>query len=433
MNAKLDFDGAFQRQLVQLLHQDEGFAEAALPYLKPDVFENPVHSWVVKQMRQSLKVDGVVPSALMLRQERRKAERLGIIRQEDQATYKKFLDHKLDLPVPNKTYIKRELQTWLRYQAFKQTVLDVAEKDLPRHDIEAAAKRFSDALDLDVTGDYSPGIDAADSYKDRIRARLRAPEEGITTGIDKLDQIMVSGGLTPKQLGTCIAPTGRGKTNFLINLATQAVMQGVPTLYITLELDERTILDRMDARLTGIPIGELRESAKEIRNKYRSILPMVKGNLRVKEFTPGSTTVGMIKHYIKKLERQGFYPKLLVIDYADLLQPRIEFTDNSYATQGQVYIDLLGLLSELKLVGWTATQGNRSSMSKEAGGDVDMSMMSDSMKKGHLAYVVVAIAQSEKDKKFKRGRIAVLKNRNGPSDREIKVVINHAVCEFRSE
>jgi replicative DNA helicase len=766
---KLDFDGKFQEHIVRLLHQDHGFAESALEYLRPEAFENSMHSWVVRQMRQSLQANGTAPSALMLKQERRKAERMGVIRMEDQAAYRAFLAKKLALPVPNRTYIKRELQTFLKYQAYKQMVLDLVDKDLKLHKMEDAERRVSKVLDFDITGDYSLGTNPGETYKARIKRRLTVHEEGVTTGVSGLDQLMVSQGLVEKQLGVCLGSTGRGKclgkgtpvlmfdgtikpveevrngdmvmgpdsaprrvqgvtrgrsplfriqpvrgdawvcndvhvltlvhtvtgevidvpldeymtwrkarkhlykqfsvgvtfshareralevdpyflglwfgdgtkvtggnelasvevskpdsevastcrdvakqwglscstyaygedrrhrivgtqgapnplldtlrrltgadgvvpphyltasredrlqflagwldsdgsphyggfdfiqkrrdwaeavaflarslglrallrpcqkscqtgaagaywrvyisgdcsvipmriprkrvrprrqkkdvlrtgfevrslgvgdyygftldgdgrfllgdftvthnTNFLINLACEAVLQGTPTLYITLELDENTILDRMDAHFTEIPLNDLKRSPGEVGAAWLKVRKRVKKNLMVKEFAPGTTTVAMLKQHIRRLERRGFYPKLIVIDYADLMKPRIEFSDSSYETQGQVYLDILSMLAELKIIGWTATQGNRGSMTKETNGEVDLSMMADSMKKAMLAFVVVGLAQNPKEQKFGKGRLVVLKNRNGPSDRVLKMTVDHSTATFRS-
>lgn len=762
---KLDFDERFQENIVRLLHQDSGFAEAALEHLKPTLFENPIHSWTVKTMKQCLVVNGSMPDALVLKQERRKAERMGTIRKEDSAAYRAFLAKKLHRPVANRTYIKRELQQFVKHQAVKSFILDAVDNLLPQHKWEDLDNKMAKVLDFDLTGDFSSGERPGETWKRRMRAREKVKENGITTGIAELDRLMVRGGLTPKQLGTVIAPTGRGKclgkgtpvlmydgtirpvedvrdgdlvmgpdsrprtvrgvtrgrgpmfrivpvkgdpwvcndvhvltlkhtvtgdvtdvplneyltwsktqkhlykqfsvgvsfrqdsigqpidpyllglwfgggtkslksfevttadsevrraledeahgwglslseynyeyascpryrfvgvqgsvnplldvlrwlvgpdcsvphsyltgtvssrrsflagwldsdghahyggfdiiqkrkdyadavaylarslglkatvkpcvksdqhgteghyfrvfisgdcsalplkvrrkqaksrkqkkdvlrtgfsvepigvddyygftldgdgrfllgdftvthnTNFLINLAASAVLDGVPTLYVTLELDAETIMDRMDARFTGVPLKNLRTNTQELADAYRKVQKRVAENLVVKEFPPGSTTVGMLKQHIRKLEREGFYPKLIVIDYADLLKPRIEFADSSYETQGQVYLDILGMLAEMKMVGWTATQGNRKSMDADTKGDVDLSMMADSVKKAFLAYVVLGIAQSVKEKKFKKGRVVILKNRNGPSDRELKIAIEHDVVTFRS-
>lgn len=429
---RLDFDGKFQESLVRLLYQDKSFAEAALPHLKPSVFESSMHQWVIKTMRQSLANQGVLPDLLMLRNERRKAEQLGVIRKEDASAYRAFLAKKILRPVTTSTYIKRELQVFVKHQALKTFILDAVDNHLPRHEFDVIDQKLNDFLHVDITGDYSLGIRPGATYEDRIKERKLPKEKGVTTGIAELDRLMDNNGCKEKQLGTVIAPTGRGKTNFLINLAAEAVMNKVPTLYITLELDEQTIMNRMDARFTCVPMRNLVTNEDDVRKGYANKRKRVNNNLVVKGFPPGSTTVAMIRAHIRKLQRIGFGPRLLVVDYADLLKPRIEFADSSYETQGQVYLDLLSLLAEERMVGWTATQGNRKSMDADTKGDVDLSMMADSVKKAFLAFVVLGIAQSEKEKKFGKGRIMVLKNRNGPSDRTLKVAIDHHICRFRS-
>jgi replicative DNA helicase len=757
----LSFDAAFQERVVRLLFQEKGFAEVALAHLPPKVFDSPVHGWFVKKLRMAHQ-QGVTPDLLYLRQERRKDVSLGLLKKTDQGAYIRFIKHRIRKPVPNRSYVKKELQDFVYNQRVKEFILDAVDKKLPQRQWDEMKKSMVELVDFDLSGEESIGQSPGNTVEKRIRGREEVKEDGVTTGIAELDRLMVRGGLTPKQLGTCIAPTGRGKclgkgtpvllsdgtikpvekvrlgdflmgpdsrprlveslargraplfriepskgdpwvcndihvltlvhtqtgetvdvplneyltwsktqkhlhkqfgvgvnfwahgdvravspyflgvwfgdgakrtdvvrvttsdkavvaaleeeasawglkvteypdlrtanvstygivgrqgvrnklgvelatlvssdftvpqayltapekdrleflagwldtdgalhyggfdfcqkrkdyvdavaflarslgfkvvtraprvvkgetyhriaiagdcsriptrlphkqadrrrqvkdalrtgfkvtplgegdyygftldgdgrfllgdftvthnTNFLINCAAEAVLEGVPTLYITLELDEDTILTRMDARFTGVPIKHLRSNVDEVRQAWRKVKKRVTKNLVVKEMPPGTTTVAHIKQHLRRLERRGFYPKMLVIDYADLLKPRIEFADSSYETQGQVYLDILGLLAEMKMVGWTATQGNRKSMDADANGDVDLSMMADSVKKAFLAYVVVGLAQSEKEKKLKKARLALLKNRNGPADRHIKLSVEHDVVTFRS-
>jgi replicative DNA helicase len=426
------FDVSFQDRLVRLMYQDPGFGEAALEHLKPSHFDNRAHAWTVRTMKHLLAEHGTLPDLLMLNRERRKAEAFGTVSATDQPALRALLKRRLKKPVPNRSYVKRELHTFVHNQLLKSFFLESVDKHLPKQDWDAINGAMTQLLDLDLTGDYSLGVNPAEDVEERIRTRAQEKEEGITTGVDELDRIMRCGGLTSKQLGVTIAPTGRGKTNWLINVAAAAVLEGVPTLYVTLELDEATIVQRMDARFTGVPINLLESNPEEVRKGWKRVRKRVGKNLRVKYMPPGTSTVAAIKQHIRRLERHAFYPKLLIVDYADLLKPSVTFSDSSYETQGQAYLDLLGLLAQKELVGWTATQGNRKSMDAEADGELDLSMMADSVKKAFLAYVVVGLAQSVKEKKLKRMRAVVLKNRNGPSDKELLVKVDHSIASFKS-
>ena len=425
-----DFDLRFQERLVRLLFQDAGFAEAALPHLPPKLFESTLHQWGIKQLKQHLAAYEDVPSPLVIKNERKKAEQLGLIPAEEKDVYRTFV-RRLHGPVADKTYVKKELQSFVEHQAIKNLILKAVDEDLPRKRYAEIRKSMIEVVDLNVLGDYSLGESPGETFEERIQSREENPTPGITTGVAGCDALMVGGGLPPGKLGAVLAGTGHGKTAFLINLACSAVLDGVPTLYISLELDEKDIMTRMDAHFTGVPMRLLRKNATEVRRSYRRIKEAVKRNLIVKAFPTGDMSLGDLRQYLRRLERKAFYPKLLALDYLDLARPRIEYADSSYETQGTLWQDARGFAGKESLALWTATQGNRDSL-KAGVNDVDLSMTSDSIKKFMIADVGLGISQNPKEKKTGRGRLVFLKNRFGPSNREVAVLIDHGVCTFRS-
>lgn len=425
----LDFDKVFQEKISRLLYQDDGFAAAAVDYLKPELFANPVHRWIVKKVAWCHHVLGYHITKTILVQEWHKDRKLGLIKEEQYPLFREFLAQRINRPVPDKTYIKGEVQQFIKNQHFEQFLLWAAEDGLPNHKFSEIDQRMADLAELDVTGSNSVGVFVGKTYKDRKAFRSSAVVVGLTTGLPGIDSLMTNGGLEPGQLGCILGSTGKGKSNILINISAANVMEGVPTVYYTCELPSSVIETRMDARFTNIPIRLLKRASNEYDSQWAKVEGVVGPNLVVKEYPMGTLTVSMIKAHLKQLERHGFYPKLLVIDYADVMSSSVVFADSSYETQGQIYKDLKGLAMALKLAIWTGTQSNRAGMADDDN-DVDLSKIADSAKKAFIADVVLGLNQTKKEKLNSMMRVSVLKNRNGPAEREVLVKVDHAVCRF---
>lgn len=430
--ARFDFDSGFQEKIVRLLYQDPGFASAALDYVKPDLFENAVHRWVVKKIHHCNAILGHPVTATVLQQERKRDLKLGLIRPAQRMAFKQFLAQRIIKRVPDRSYIKKEVNRFVKNQYVEQFVWWAASEGLPKQDYDEIDKRMLKVLEIDVTGDNSVGSFTGKSFEKRQERRMKLRMDGLTTGLPSMDSMMLCSGMVKGQVGVVLGATGRGKTNMLINITAANVLEDVATVYYTCELPQDQIEDRLDARFTNIPPKMLRKNPEDASEEWEKVEGLVTDNLVVKEYPMGTLTVNMIRAHLKKLERLGFYPRLLVIDYADVMMPTVVYQDSSYESQGRVYVELKGLAMELGLVIWTGAQSNRSGMASKTNeaGDIDLSNISDSAKKAFIADCVMGLNQSKKEGEEGLMRAGVLKNRNGPADREIPLKVEHAICRF---
>lgn len=427
---KFTFEEPFQERIVRLAFQDEGFATVAIDHLPSTLFDNPVHRWVMSKVQWHLRTYGTTITASALQQERKKAVMMGLIKKEQGLAYKRFLLNRLSKPVPDRSYIVDEVQRFVKHQRLKSLSLRIAEEWLPAHDYEAIDKELDSVREIDFRGDHSIGTFPGKTWKKRIEERKNEKLVGYTTGIPALDRLMRAEGVPPKQLGFVLAPTGRGKTNWLLNLAVANALEGVQVAYYSLELSEEELAPRIDARCSNVPIKALKNNVEEVIEGWSQVSKHIANNLVVKEFPMDELTVAGIKTHMRRLERFAFYPKVIVVDYLDLLRPRVEYTDSSYETQGGLAKELRGFAQREGIVAWTGGQGNRKTLEDEHG-DLDLSGGADSIKKFFVADVVVGLAQSPKEAKEDKMRAVVLKNRNGPKDREIPMLVKHETCTFR--
>ena len=133
------------------------------------------------------------------------------------------------------------------------------------------------------------------------------------------------------------------------------------------------------------------------------------GILKIKKFPSDGTTIPIIRQYIRKLIAQGFRPDIVLLDYIDCVQPSKRFDDVN-AGEGNVMRQFETLLSEFDIAGWTAVQGNRSSIKSEV---VEADQMGGSIKKGQIGHFVVSIAKTLDQKENGTATMAILKSRFG--------------------
>ena len=226
------------------------------------------------------------------------------------------------------------------------------------------------------------------------------------TGWSVIDELM-DGGLGPGELGVVMAPSGIGKSWFLSKIACSALEKGIDVLHYTLELSESYVGQRYITILTGIPTTDQKERKDEIIRKVKQ----VPGRVRIKYYPPQFASAKTIAAHIEKIKQTGFKPKLIIIDYADLLKSGNGNRDGLYAELGGIYEELRGLSGETLIPIWTATQTNRAAIDHEV---IGADSVGDSYKKVQTADFIMSVSRKTKDKLSNTGRIHIVKNRFGP-------------------
>jgi replicative DNA helicase len=422
------FDRQFQEAIIRLLFQDQEFALGSLDKLNPDYFEEPHHRWAAKTIYWSHKTLGLPPDRSLMLNEATKAVQAGIIKEHEVALTTKLLKRLKD-PVANKTYLVAEVQSFCKAQAWKAAILAAVDEDIPGRDFGALEKRMMETAEINFSSDGGHGDFYWETYKKRQKARENGTGFSVPTGT-KLDAYMKHGGLPSKVVAVVLAGTGRGKTNWLIDRVAVALseVEDLQAVYYTLELPSDMISERLDARFSDIPMQLLGTGGKAYREKMEELGDMLAGRLVVKEFAMGTVTAHSFRAHLRGLERAAFYPKLIVVDYAELMLPTIITTDDN-VNQGRIYQDLQGLGRAANALIWTANQGNRDSM-KEDVETTTLAHTGGSIKKVQLADYVVSLSQTMEEKKNNRMRASVEKSRLGASGVEIPLKVDHSKGKF---
>jgi len=285
---------------------------------------------------------------------------------------------------------------------------------------------LSDALavsfDPHVGHDYLDDSDARFDYYHRV-------EDRIPFDLEYFNKIS-KGGLPQKTLNICLAGTGVGKSLFMCHVAASCLSQNQNVLYITLEMAEEKIAERIDANLLDVSIDDLHELPKDIYDrKINNLNTTIKGKLIVKEYPTASAGVNHFRALLNELNlKRSFVPDIIFVDYINICtSSRIKAgaNVNSYTYIKSIAEELRGLAVENKIPIVSATQTTRSGYSNT---DVGLEDTSESFGLPATADFMFAIISTEQMEQAGQILVKQLKNRyNDPTiNRKFVVGIDRA-------
>ena len=230
----------------------------------------------------------------------------------------------------------------------------------------------------------------------------------IPMGIPGIDRLL-KGGLAKGEIGVILAPTGVGKSTILTKISNHAFNLGFNVLQIFFEDNPKVIQRKHYTLWTKIHPDELSEKKEEVMRKAKEIEETMSNKLDLKKLPSDTRTMSQIKNEIRKMIADGTKIDMDVVDYIDCIMPDKNLGDE-WKSEGSVMRGFEAMCHELNLVGWTATQGNRASISSEV---VTTDQMGGSIKKAQVGHVIISIAKTLQQKEMKLATIAITKSRIG--------------------
>jgi replicative DNA helicase len=206
-----------------------------------------------------------------------------------------------------------------------------------------------------------------------------------------------------------LAPTGVGKSTILTKIANHAFNLGFNVLQIFFEDNPKVIQRKHFTLWTKIHPDELSEKREDVMKKVKEIESTMENTLDLKKLPSDTVTMLQIKNEIRKMIADGVKIDMVVVDYIDCIVPDKNLGDE-WKSEGSVMRGFEAMCHELNLVGWTATQGNRSSISSEV---VTTDQMGGSIKKAQVGHVIISVAKTLQQKEMKLATIAITKSRIG--------------------
>ena len=390
--------------LNQLCTSDE-FTRRALPFLKDEYFERGERLLFAVLSRFVNKYN-TVPTERALKLELEKIP--NVSNEVIDIVTKAYIAEPVDM-----SWMLDETEKFCQdrsiYLAIMESIqiIDGKHKELSNNAIpDILSKALAISFDTNVGHDY---IDSSDSRYDFYHKT----EERIPFDLDYFNKI-TKGGLPNKTLNIILAGTGVGKSLFMCHMAGASLMQGKNVLYITMEMAEERIAERIDANLMNIPIDQLEALPKAVYDqKIQKIGQKNIGKLIIKEYPTGAAHTGHFRALLNELKlKKNFKPDIIFIDYLNICaSSRIRGLGgsiNTYSYIKTIAEEMRGLAVENNLPIVSATQTTRSGFSNT---DVGLEDTSESFGLPATADFMFAVISTEELEKLGQLMVKQLKNR----------------------
>tara|TARA_E500000331_G_scaffold327240_1_gene346036 strand:+ start:2467 stop:3855 length:1389 start_codon:yes stop_codon:yes gene_type:complete len=287
----------------------------------------------------------------------------------------------------------------------KQALKDALEKSVEL----ISSERYESVVTLmkEAISKGEPATLGHNFFEDYDSRFARINRVACPLGLPQLDKKdVLNGGLARGEIGVITAPTGVGKSHFLVHAGCEALKVGKNVIHYTFELSERAVGLRYDSNLCSIPSSDVIEHKEKVMEHYEK---ENLGRLIIKEYPTGSATVMTIRNHIEKLLLKSFVPSLIIIDYADIMRSSRKFDSLRHELK-LIYEELRNLAMELNVPIWTASQANREASDKPV---VGLENMSEAYGKAMVADIVLSLSRKPLEKASGCGRLFVAKNRAG--------------------
>jgi len=297
-------------------------------------------------------------------------------------------------------------------------IIDGKKKDMSTDALPSIlSEALSVGFDTNVGHDFIEDADKRFDFYHRL-------EEKVEFDLDMFNKI-TEGGLSNKTLNIALAGTGVGKSLFMCHMASACIAKGQNVLYITLEMSEERIAERVDANLMNIPIMDLKDLSKPMfEDRVKKINDKIEGRLIVKEYPTASAHAGHFKALINELKlKRSFFPDIIFIDYLNICTSarfRPGSSANSYTVIKSIAEELRGLAVEQDVPIFSATQTTRGGYNSS---DVDLTDTSESFGLPATADLMFAIISTEELEQLGQFMIKQLKNRYADPTRNKRFMI----------
>jgi replicative DNA helicase len=416
MNKNFDYLGTtFQIQLLNQILIDKDFSSSIMEVMESSYFDNKYFKIIIQMVKEYHKKYESTPNFETLEQIIKSEITQDLISKIVQDTLKQIKE----APFEGSQFVQEKALKFCKQQEL-QKAMDRAQKIISEGDFESYDKVEGLVRNALQVGQVETGT--TDVFSDLDTVLDEDYRHPIPMGIPGIDNLL-KGGLAKGEIGVILAPTGVGKTSILTKIANTAFNLGYNVLQIFFEDNPKIIQRKHFTLWTGIEPDNLTNHKDEVMSKVGEIQNTMKNKLILKKLPSDTITMSNIKNQVRKMIADGNKIDLILLDYIDCVVPEITSKDE-WKAEGSVMRGFEAMCHELSLVGWTATQGNRSSISSEV---VTTDQMGGSIKKAQVGHVIISIAKTLQQKEMNLATIAITKSRLGKDG----VVFEN--CKFNNE
>lgn len=387
---------------------NEDYMRKVIPFLKSDYFKDPIENKIYELIDTYIEKYNVPPSREALAIDLQSASGLS---DEQYIQAQKLITSYTEKSDKDLPWLVDTTEDFCKDKALYNALMEaikITDNKSDNLSKGALPQIMSDALA--VSFDTSIGHDFIDNASDRYDTN-HSEVYRIPFDIELLNKI-TKGGLPKKTLSMLLASTGVGKSMFMCHMASANLLSGYNVLYLTLEMSEEKIAERIDANVLDVPIQNFDSIDKEeYLNKIQRIKSNTSGKLIIKEYPTASASTANFRHLINELKiKKNFVPDIIYIDYLNICaSSRVKNTQaNSYTIMKSVAEEIRGLAIEFNLPIVTATQTNRSGTNNS---DIELTEVSESHGVSQTVDLLIALISSEELQELDQIMIKQLKNR----------------------
>ena len=401
-----------QQILTNLIH-NEHYCRKVIPFLKREYFGDRKESAILHQIAEFFTKYNkpITPEVLAIEISNTKG-----LTDKEVSDIGEIIGTLVHAPI-NEEWLLENTEKFCKDRAVYLAIMDsirIFEGKDQVHTKDAIPSLLSDALA--VSFDNHIGHDYIEDYESRFEFYHRV-EEKIPFDLEMFNKI-TKGGLSKKTLNIALAGTGVGKSLFMCHIAAGALNQGKNALYITMEMSEERIAERIDANLLNLTMDELKVIDKDIfENRIQKIKGKTQGKLIVKEYPTASAHAGHFRALLEELKlKREFVPDIVFIDYLNICSSqrmKAGANVNSYTFVKAIAEELRGLAVEYNVPIVSATQTTRSGYTSS---DPGLEDTSESFGLPATADFMFALVSSEELENLNQIIVKQLKNRyNDPN------------------
>ena len=402
-----------EHTILRNLVYNEDYSRKVIPFIQPEYFEQRSEKVVFEEIVQFIVKynSAITKEALGIEIENRTD-----LTETDVKDIREICET-LNDSVVEKQWLLDTTEKWCRDRAIYLALMEsihIADGNDGKKNRDAIPGILSDALA--VSFDNNIGHDYLQNYEERYEFYHRK-EDKIEFDLEYFNKI-TKDGLPNKTLNIALAGTGVGKSLFMCHVASAALLQGRNVLYITLEMAEERIAERIDANLLNVPIQQLVDLPRStFENKVTSLSKKTQGTLIIKEYPTASAHSGHFKALLNELAlKKSFRPDIIFIDYLNICassRHKANGSANSYSYIKSIAEELRGLAVEFKVPIVSATQTTRSGYGNS---DVELTDTSESFGLPATADLMFALISTEELEGLGQIMVKQLKNRyNDPT------------------
>jgi len=403
-----------EQTILRNLLTDEDYMRKVLPFIKPDYFVG-IYRVLFNEAGKFVAKYNKLPTGESFKIELDQSEKLSEEQYSMAIDIVPQLFNKNDV---DENWLLDTTEKWCQdraiYNAIMESIsiIDGKHEQLTKGALpDLLSKALGVGFDLKVGHDYTENVEERYDFYHTEEDRLPFDLEYFNT--------ITKGGVPRKTLNIALAGTGVGKSLFMCHVAASSLVQGHNVLYITMEMAEERIAERIDANLLNVPIDQLDKLSKDMfTTKVNDIARKTTGKLIIKEYPTGSAHSGHFRALLNELKlKRQFEPDLIFIDYLNICSSSrmkaMGGSINSYTYIKAIAEELRGLAVEFNVPIFSATQTTRSGFSNS---DVGLEDTSESFGLPATADLMFALISTEELEKQGQFMVKQLKNRyNDPT------------------